>query len=324
MHTRRRFCQSLAVGTVTLTPLARALAALAEEGRFEIIALQPGFTAILGEGGNSLLVETKEGAILIDAKLPVSGPALLRLCEETTGKPPKLLINTHHHGDHTGGNHAFKGISRIVAHTNCAPRVEAQLATYTARAERVIASADSTDELRSDARTALASIEKHGADAFAADELVSGEKNRLDLTIGEVPLRLQRFGNGHTDNDLVVHFPEANLVHTGDLVFNGRHPYMDPPAGAEAKGWQASARRTLELCDGKTTVIPGHGSVGKAAILEAQIEYFAALQATVKEAITGGLSREETSKLSVETTADLEWGDMLERNLGIVYDELNG
>ncbi|MFG0251379.1 MAG: MBL fold metallo-hydrolase [Phycisphaerales bacterium JB038] len=325
MPTRRRFCQSLAAGSIALSPLARALATLAEEeGRFEVIALQPGFSAILGEGGNSLLVETEEGAILIDAKLPVSGPALVRLCAETIGAPPKILINTHHHGDHTGGNHAFKGRSRIIAHANCAPRVEAQLETYKGRAQRVAANLQDSDERRADALSTLTAIKEQGASAFAADELVSQEKNRLDLTLGGVPIRLQRFRNGHTDNDLIVHFPEANLLHTGDLVFNGMHPYMDPPAGAESEGWQASARSARALCGEQTVVIPGHGPVGDAAILEAQVAYFEALRAAVRPAVKEGATREQVQKLPVEATAALDWSQMLERNLGIVYDELAG
>jgi cyclase len=323
MITRRAFCQTSVALAATLSPVVRALAQATADQPFTYQRVRDGITAVLGAGGNVLIIESDDEVAVIDAKHVHFGLALHRACVEQTGRGPKLLINTHHHADHTGGNFAFRADTRIVAHTNAMPRISGNMERFRSTVEQIYASDEAPDWQREDAETALTRMRDDGAEAFMPHVLVSeSAEDRMQLAVGSQRIMLQRIGNGHTDNDLVVHLPDANVVHTGDIVFHGMHPYMDTSAGVDSVGWQRTARYATNLCNRDTVVVPGHGDIGDKAILTKQIAYFDALREAMHAAHMDGLDRDAAVALEVEAVADLDWGQMLGRNLGVVYDEI--
>jgi len=280
-------------------------------------------TVLIGAGGNSLLYRNAGESLLIDCKYAPFGGVLRADAERLGFKPAAAtVLNTHHHADHTGGNHAFRGLE-IVAHPKCAERVRTQVEMYTSQADGAV------DQLKDDPKRNLALgpvkafVER--ADSLVADDFVPTrllDSPQTDLTIGGSPVEVHHFGAGHTDNDLAVFFPDDNVLHTGDLLFNGLHPYMDPPGGADSAGWISSCERLVPMCDAETVVVPGHGPVGDIDSLRAQIAYFEKLRAAVKAELDKGTPKDEIQKMSWAFMDGLGFEQIRPRAIGAVVDEL--
>jgi cyclase len=121
---------------------------------------------------------------------------------------------------------------------------------------------------------------------------------------------------------MIVHIPELNLIHTGDLLFMGRHPVMDTRAGATSAGWLNSLSKLIQLCNDKTVVIPGHGDITDVSGLKTQVKYFQTVRALVQEAIDNGRTREEVLSMPIDDFKD--YGSPQGRNgvLEAVFNEL--
>lgn len=275
--------------------------------------------AILERGGNSLLLQTSEGNVLIDTKITEVADELLDVTTRIGNGAPATVINTHHHPDHVGSNYIFAASSTIIAHRNVKPRMEATL-------QQAIKPA-----LVQQARTLHASgkIEQAKAVLNRVESLTAADfgphkefTDTLSLEWGDISATLHHFGNGHTDNDTVIHFPNLNIIHMGDLLFHGMHPYFDRSAKADSKGWQHSVRRAIELCDDDTIIIPGHGEITNKAALPRQIEYFDQMRETVQQAIDQGKTREQIAELKPEAFADLGFDAFRPIVLTAIYEEL--
>ena len=296
--------------------------------------LQPGILAIadLTMGGNTMLVVAKDKALLIDTKFPHLGGAILKdaaaqIGADTTANDSieLTLINTHHHADHTGGNAIIVPIaSASYAHANALPRIKSQHERYVQSAKggpAQIARSDDADTLMPFAKSA-AEASASWTDITSVPKIaISGSGNTLRL--GEVMVKTHHFGTGHTDNDLVIHLPEQNIVHTGDLVFNGLFPFFDPDANASARGWIESLKQTRKLCNAETTVIPGHGDIAGPEIIDNQIAFFEQLIERVQEQIDAGTSRDEVASMSWDFMDGLGFEQIKGRLLNGVYDELS-
>ena len=185
------------------------------------------------------------------------------------------------------------------------------------------------EELRgggADTRAALSEVESfvEMADSLSPDEFLPTVRvpEELEIRVGSRTVRLRYESPGHTDNDIYLFVPEENVLHTGDLLFHQRHPYIDTSAGATTVGWQKCVDAMVEVCDGDTVVIPGHGPVTDRGGLQGQGRYFDQLREVVHRAMRDGMSREEVIELEPSVLAELGTGSGLARNLGTVYDEL--
>jgi len=289
---RRAFSAGVlaAAGGTVLAPGALLRAARAQGGE-ELVAaeIRPGMRVITGQGGNTLVAAGEGGSILIDCKGAGAGGALRELAE-AEGTPVRAVINTHHHGDHTGGNPAFTPDVKVHAHEKCGPRVRAQVA---ARGET--------------------------PDPYLPTDSVG---NDGAVEAGGVRAELRHAGAGHTDNDVYVFFPEANVLHTGDLVFHMNHPYIDRGAGATTAGWMDSCRAMLERCDEETVVVPGHGEVTDRGGIERQIAYFEAVREAVGEVVSAGGPREAAERIRLQMFANMGFERLRKQALGAVFEEL--
>ncbi len=276
----------------------------------------------VGGGGNSLVMQSGRTALLIDTKLCGYGAVLGREIG-MLGTAPELVINTHHHGDHTGGNSAFTGSVRVVAHEKAKARVLGQRERYRGAVRSTL-----NDLAKSDADSAAGAIEtvenmvvgwdEIETSSFAPTETVSGDAS---FTVGEQEVLVRHVGAGHTDNDVFVYLPGLNILHTGDLLFHEINAYCDTSAGVDIDGWIRSCEALLKVCDEKTVVVPGHGSVTDRTGIQKQIDYFGLLRRTVEHARDKeGKSKEEVQKIVPSGVSEYGYTQLLEMNLGLMYD----
>jgi cyclase len=297
-RTRRTFLQasSLALGGSMLIP-QDLLAGLFGRADYQMQALRGNVGIFTEQGGTIGWYLDKDGKAVVDAQFPEQAGHLI---EEIKARYPgsiDLLINTHHHGDHTAGNIAFKGlVKKVVAHSNC---LKNQKRVADSREEK-------TEELYPD---------------------TTYEKT-WSQKVGSETVTLRYYGRAHTDGDSVVRFEHANVIHMGDLIFNRRHPYIDRGAGASVENWIRVLEQVRDDSDEDTIFIFGHAGegfpvTGNRADLKAQGNYLSGLLEFVSKGIDEGKSADEIAGSSDSLPGAEEWtGNGLERNIRTAYQEL--
>jgi glyoxylase-like metal-dependent hydrolase (beta-lactamase superfamily II) len=319
MLTRRHFCRSVAA-TAALGLTARMPGQTVRPTRFEVTALQNGAWAIAGGGGNALLVATADGPVLVDAKLAAYGAEFLDKVTRLAGRPPALVINTHHHGDHIGGNYVFSGDAEVIANARLRPRVAATLdGRIKPGIDRLVR------QLRNDGDIEGADALADRTDGLAVEAFIADRdiEDALELEFGGVEMRLFCTEPAHTDNDLAVLFPRQNILHTGDLLFHRLHPFVDRDAGASTRGWQRAILAAGMHCGERSIVVPGHGDVTNKSGLLKQHFYFMEVREVVRTAMANGATRDEVIAIEpVGTLKDYGFRQMFVSTLGVLYDEL--
>jgi cyclase len=196
------------------------------------------YAILTDRGGNIGLVVGERFAVLIDDQFEELVPGLLEAVRSVTDKPLKYVVNTHHHGDHTGGNLVLeKRVQAIVAHANVRKRMRQQ-------------------------QEKLEPSKRGGLPELALGDEDPAVKARLDVHLGNVELHLVHFAAGHTDNDVLVGIPQRLVLHAGDVFFNGLTPYIDVDAGGSVAGTLATVEWLLSWLPDGARIIPGHGPVG--------------------------------------------------------------
>ena len=248
------------------------------------------------KGGTILFYISKDGIVVIDSQFPDTAPHLVDELKKKSEQPFRLLINTHHHGDHSSGNIAFKGlVQHVLAHENSK-----------ANQERVAKEKKNEDQQ-------LYPDQTYGT--------IWCEK------IGNEEICLHYFGAGHTNGDSLVQFKKANIVHMGDLMFNRRHPYVDKNAGANMANWIAIMDKAHNTFNKKTKFVCGHAADGYDIIVNRDDltlfgNYLGKVLQFTEGEIKAGKTKEEILK-TASIPGITEWkGDGLERPLGAAYQEL--
>jgi cyclase len=288
------------------------------------VPLPPASRTMLG-GGNTLLYMGSREALVTDGKNFGLGRTLAREAR-TFGVPVTRFVNTHHHGDHTGGNEAFADAVRL-AHVNAAPRILETAAANIARAETSLASLRSRlvdsgapSEMSDDLEAMARDLDRLAPEDFGPTETFD---ERYEIDLDGHPVLVRWVSRGHTDGDAFLHLPEENVLHCGDLLFHGRHPYVDVSSAATPQGWLRCIDAMLALCDDETVVVPGHGTLTDRTGLQAQGDYFRQLEELVGGALSEGRSRAEVERMGTPELRGLSGAEQhLGRNLGIVYDEM--
>ncbi len=203
-------------------------------------AVVPDLYMLQGAGGNIGLSVGTDGAFVIDDQFAPLAPKIMAAIEAIDDRPVEFLVNTHWHGDHTGGNEAFGAAgAHIVAHDNVRRRLKEGLKR-------------ATSETRPAPEGALPVV------TFSNE--VSFYWNGLDI-------RVIHLANAHTDGDAIIHLRDANVIHTGDIYFNGGFPYIDLESGGSFDGLIAAQEKILSLSDDATKIIPGHGALSSRAAM---------------------------------------------------------
>ena len=304
--TRRQFLgQSVAaLGGVALLPAA-VRAWQQPAGAQAAAPVTPVFTAIrrnvgffTGRGGAIGYLISPTGVVVVDSQFPASAALCLAGVNERSNKRPiDMLINTHHHGDHTGGNLVFKDATkRVVSHATAAAHMKQPPGRQGQAAENYYPTETFTDTWQ----------------AAVGDEVV----------------RARYFGAAHTSGDAVITFERANVAHMGDLMFNGRHPVVDRPAGASLRNWIGVLEKAAAAHTADTIYIFGHSGgnlplTGSRAELMTMRNYLTALLAHVESEIKAGKTREQITAATGLLKGFDGHGPLNAAVQGAAFDELS-
>jgi len=265
--------------------------------------LRGGAGIFTGRGGTIGWLVTDEGAVVVDSQFPGTADACVAGIRERSRRGIHVLVNTHHHADHTAGNAIFRpAVKFIVAHANSA---EWQ-------------------------RTAAVEAKTEKAQAYPDQTF----PNVWQLKIGNQRVIATYYGFGHTSGDVAVAFEAANIVHMGDLVFNRFHPFIDRQAGASIENWITLLDRVPREHTADTIYIFGHGKpdagvTGSRADLARFRDYLTALLDYARKHVAAGKSRDALAKTTVlprfEEFVDPDPPDVtLGTALATAFDELTG
>jgi glyoxylase-like metal-dependent hydrolase (beta-lactamase superfamily II) len=204
--------------------------------------LRGNVSALIGAGGNIAVLPGKDGKLLIDAGYSTSQPQITAALGALSGDPIRHLINTHWHFDHTDGNEWVHAAgATILAQVNTKTRLSTT---------QTIAAFDAT-------------FPPSPAGAIPSETFT----DKKTLHLNGATLLLQYYGPAHTDTDISIHIPDADLIHVGDTWFNGFYPFIDTSTGGSIDGMIQATEKNLAATGPKTIIIPGHGPVGDKAQL---------------------------------------------------------
>jgi cyclase len=326
---RRDFMTLMGTAVAAGIGLPRTLLAISKprSSLFGWTTINPQLHVAIGTGGNSLVIKGPEGSALVDSKVLGLGPSILEQSSAIAEGPIQYLFNTHHHGDHTGGNHAFVD-SQCIAQSNLSPRIvdgSREALEGVEDPEEWVNSIEESWEMemedsdRAELLEFAETVSGLDPESFAPDQTF---ERRLQHTDTGIELNWRHIGPGHTDNDAYLFIPEHNVLHAGDLLFFGTHPFMRASDGGNTVGWQRALAAAIAICDDETVVIPGHGAITDKTGLRAQSQYFDRLRELVITAMEERTTRELVQEIDPPEFRDLNWKTILPGLLGIIFDEL--
>ena len=253
-----------------------------------------------GEGGNITVAVAKDGIIMVDGQFAPLHDKIKAAIAVISNLPIKYLINTHFHGDHTGGNESFaKDGATVVSQVNVKNRL----------------AAGTTNGLTG------ATTPPAPQGALPSDTYTNFSKIRLRGRVAN----LRHIANAHTDGDTYVWFKTANVLSTGDTFTNGRYPNIDFANGGNIKGMIAAADTYLKLVNAKTRIVPGHGPIAdKAALVEYRTMLMTARDRMAK-LVKDGKSEDDVVAAKPFADLDAKWAptELASQNfIRVVYHSL--
>ena len=242
-----------------------------------------GFYMLLGAGGNIGVSVGEDGVFLIDDQFAPLTDKIVVAVRKLSDKPIKFVLNTHWHGDHTGGNENLgRQGSIIVAHDQVRELMSKE--QFMRAFNRPVPPAP---------RIALPTITFREGTTF--------HMNGQTLAVRHLP-------GGHTGGDSFVHIEELDVIHTGDLFFNGFYPFIDVQHGGGINGMIAAADKILSMAGPNTKIIPGHGPLADKAALERYRDMLKTVRTNVAAAMSGGKSIDDVIAAKPTAATDGKWG----------------
>jgi len=253
-----------------------------------------------GQGGNITVAVANDGIIMVDGQFAPLHDKIKAAIAVISNLPIKYLINTHFHGDHTGGNESFaKDGATVVSQVNVKNRL----------------AAGTTNGLTG------ATTPPAPQGALPSDTYTNFSKIRLRGRVAN----LRHIANAHTDGDTYVWFKTANVLSTGDTFTNGRYPNIDFANGGNIKGMIAATDIYLKLVNAKTRIVPGHGPIAdKAALVEYRTMLMTARDRMAK-LVKDGKSEDDVVAAKPFADLDAKWAptELASQNfIRVVYHSL--
>lgn len=295
MHRRSFLCNTaLTMGALTLAQ-QKLLAAFIDDP-WKVKMLRGDVGIFTERGGTIGFHLSSDGIVVIDSQFPDQSNHLINELKKRSEKAIRYLINTHHHGDHTSGNIAFKGlVQNVVAHQNSLQNQQATAQKNKTEDKQLYPDTTFTDDWKA--------------------------------KMGKEKIKMQYFGPAHTNGDSIIFFEEANVAHIGDLMFNRRHPFVDRTAGANMQNWMKVLDNTLDKYEKDTLYIFGHAAEGyevtgtKGDLIKFK-DYLGRVLDFARQEHKAGRSKEDFIK-NKEIPGVTEWkGDGIERPLTAAWEEV--
>ena len=296
---RRKFLYESSLAFTAYTLMQNGLLSCTSDAKgpsFRITMLRNNIGTYEENGGTVAFLLSGDGTVVVDSQYQKEGKHLVTEMKTRNEQPIRLLINTHHHKDHTAGNIAFLGIAEnILAHSNSRKNQE-----------------------------------RWAKEQQLEDQQLLPNKVFLDTwsgQFGDEKVSLDYFGPAHTDGDSIIHFQNANIAHIGDLVFNRHQPNVDRTAGSNIKSWMQVLDKVKNKFDRETIFIFGHADngfkvTGSVDDVEKFRDFLGSLLKFVEGEIRSGKSKEQIMKTKIIPGGE-EWGgDRIELGLEGAYEEL--
>ena len=268
-----------------------------EEIKVKPIAVSDNIHMLVGKGGNIGVLTGSDGTFVIDDQFAPLTEKIISAIKSIGGDTPRFLVNTHFHGDHTGGNENLgKKGTLIAAHDNVRIRL-----------------------------TNGSFISAFGMKSPPADEAalpVLTYSQDMHFHINNETVHVIHIANAHTDGDSIVHFKNANVIHAGDTFFNGFYPFIDAAHGGSLKGMINAAEQIIALSDDNTKIIPGHGPLTNKDQLQVYRDMLNTAYTRLLDLKNQGFSVDEVVNQKPLKDLESKWGNGIftgDRWIQIVY-----
>ncbi|WP_298904471.1 MBL fold metallo-hydrolase [uncultured Psychroserpens sp.] len=248
--------------------------------KIETVKVSDHVYMLIGAGGNIGISLGDDGVFVIDDQFAPLTEKIHTAIKALSDKPINFLVNTHYHGDHTGGNENMQKLgATIIAHDNVRERLET-------------------------------TPKRDGSSQPKAALPVITFNDKMSIHANGEKIGVFHVDNAHTDGDALLYFTKSNVLHTGDTYFKGRYPYIDLKSGGSVNGYIEAAKLGLKLIDDDTKVIPGHGTLSTKDEYQSFLSMLEDLRTAVLKEIKAGKTEDEVAKNASVTKKydDLNYG----------------
>ena len=251
--------------------------------KIETQQLGQGLYMLIGSGGNIGLSTGPDGSVLVDTQFAPLNEKIVAAVRAAGGDDVKYVINTHWHFDHTGGNEPLgKAGAVIIAHDNVLVRMSSE--------------------------QFLAALDRREPPAPTAARPVVTFPTRTTFHLNGNTVNVVHVENAHTDGDSIVHFTNANVIHTGDTYMKDVYPFIDVGSKGSIDGFIASAQAVLGRSDASTKIIPGHGALANKADMQRFHDMLVKVRGNIQTLIEQGKSEDDVVAAKPTAEFDSTWG----------------
>ncbi len=273
---------SAAIAAVYMFPVSTLLAQ--DDVKINAIPVSDNIYMLTGQGGNIGLFLGEDGTFIIDDQFAPLTEKILAAIKLVGGDTPRFLINTHFHGDHTGGNENLGNAGTLIV-------------SHDKVRERLVAGSY---------------IKEFGMNSPPANKAalpVLTFSEDMHFHINGDSVNAVHVPSAHTDGDSIIYFKKANVVHAGDIFFNGFYPFIDAANGGSLRGTIAAVDAMLAATDSKSKIIPGHGPMADKAQLQAYRDMLAIAYVRLLKLKNDGVSAEDAVIQDPLSDLEAQWGN---------------